>query len=509
MNSRFKIQSLGWMVALLLTVVACDNEETERIFEAAFDSNEIGLAAKDESKELVVNYSIPTIEETTVTLDLTENGVSYGTDYTTDPAASEGVVTVTVPVGSERASVSITRLVEFIPEGNSVDITLSSITGEASAEIVGEPTATVVFEEVISSGNTINLQTGGSTMPNQCYIDLSTNTQTVVARDTWELAFYSGSENKVFLNASLLVSAAELVESTDIDAVSSETVFETPLELTTLNQQTFQTEDVTVSNVAELLVGLPVGYSQYGPYTDNREGTETAIKPISSTDADNKVYIVGLGNEVPAESNGSLNTTGEHRGFYKIRVLMDGDNYKLQYAALNATTHEEVTISKDEAFNSTFFSLIEGQEVSVEPAAAEWDINFAGVFSFYGYDFGFGAGLTYTDYGLHNTLGGTGLYQVLTYTTEDGEEVDTGAPSYDDFSISDVEEASFVTDDRAVIGSDWRQAGSRDGSTPASQKDDRYFVIKDSAGNYYKLQFTRLLSNEGERGYAQFVYELL
>lgn len=364
------------------------------------------------------------------------------------------------------------------------------------------------FEEEVVATGVINLETGGSTMPNQCYIDLSTGTQTAVARDTWELAFYSGSENKVFLNASLLVAAAELVESTDIDAVTSETVFNTPLSYSSSNPYTGETTELEVTTVGELTAGLPVSYTQYDNWTDNMEGTETAISTISATDANNKVYLVSLGNEVPTEANleGGINVSGDQRGFYKIRVLMDGDSYTLQYAELDATTHQEATISKDAAFNSKFFSLVNGQEVSVEPEAAFWDINFIGVFSYHSG----GYGLTYTDYALHNTLGGTGLYQVTTYTTDENDEkVDSGEPSYEEFTLADVDEASFVTDNRAVIGSGWRQSASFDGSTPASHKDDRYFVVKDSNGNYFKMMFTRLLSAEGERGHSQFIYELL
>ncbi|PIB37168.1 hypothetical protein BFP72_18020 [Reichenbachiella sp. 5M10] len=503
MIPKITFKTLSLLAGILLVFTACDSEDgVERLFEAGFQTNTIGLSAADESREVVVNFSIPTIIESTVTLDLTEQGVSYGTDYQTSPAAVDGVITLTVPVGAESAQVTVTRLVDFLPAGNSLELSLSSITGEESVEIVGSPALSIKFEEVIADGGVIDLLTGGSNMPNQCYIDLSTFTQTVVRRDTWELAFYSGTENRVFLNAALLVTAAELTEFTDIDAVSSETVFTPPLELTSYGQP------VTVSNVTDLTAGLPIGYSMYGSYTDAKDGQleSTAIAEISATDSENKVYLISLGSSIPAEHNteGGLTTTGESRGIYKIRVLLDGDNYKLQYAALDAKTHQEVTIAKTPTYNHTYFSMTAGSEVAVEPAKENWDINFSGVYSYYGFDFGFGAGLTYSDYALHNTLNGVSLYEVITYTKdEEGSISENDVPSYEAFSLSDVHEENLISDNRAVIGSDWRD------SSAGIAKDDRYYVIKDLDGNYFKLQFTQLLSEEGERGYGQFVYAQL
>ncbi|WP_461532136.1 HmuY family protein [Sinomicrobium sp.] len=364
----------------------------------------------------------------------------------------------------------------------------------------------------------IDVESGGSTEPNQVYIDLSTEETKVVRRDAWELGFYSGSENRVFLNASILVTAAELPGYTDIDAVNSSTVFEAPMQFKSLDLQSFQPVDVTVNNVEELKVGLPLGYGMYGDadsgisFTDSTEGqlNGTAIAEVSTTDADNKVYIVSAGSAIPDEAAepGSINTSGDPRGFYKIRVLTDGNEYTLQYAELDAETHQEVKISKDAAYNIKAFSLVNGEEVDVEPAKNEWDINFTSVYSYYGDFAGTVAGVTFSDFAVHNTLGGTGVYTVFTSITEEGETTVTDAPSFEDFSKADVEEAEFVYNDKTVIGSDWRQtAGFSGGEDKVS--DDRYYIVKDADGNYFKLQFTAFLNAGGERGYPQFKYELL
>ena len=118
---------------------------------------------------------------------------------------------------------------------------------------------------------------------------------------------------------------------------------------------------------------------------------------------------------------------------------------------------------------------------------------------------GMNAGLTYSDYVVHNTLNGVGVYMVLTEEPGEGEDADpvaTGAPSYEDFTLDDINENKLVFNDRALIASGWR-------STSNGAKSDRYYIIKDTDGNFYKLKFTALLNEQGERGYPQIVYDLL
>jgi len=354
------------------------------------------------------------------------------------------------------------------------------------------------------SGGIIDPEVGGFNQPNRVYVDLSTGEQLAVSRDSWEIAMYNGSENRVYLNSALLVSAAELEGITDITAVTEATTLTSPLTLNALDQ-TFTPTTVTVNTVAELMQGLPVGYFQYGDldagisFTDSKEGelTGTAFGEISTTDSENNVYIINLGNEIPTTDNGGLNHVGDARGYMKVRILTNGSSYTIQYAALsNTTDFSEITVNKDGNYNHTAVSLTDGQIVNNEPMSSNWDIDFGGVFSYYGSQGPLVAGLTYSDYTLHNTLGGVGLYQIIV-------EDDT-TPSYTSFTYADVNETSFVYNDRAVVGSDWRNLGD-----PVSVKNDRYYVVKDTDGNYYKFRFTAVVSETGERGYPQFQYELL
>ncbi len=504
-------------IALLSILSSCSSDDDGDLidFTVSFSSATVSLAETDTDREITLNFSRAATEAGTITVSYTGNNAVYGTDFTTSPAGSDGNISVPVAVGDLNTSITFTKLQDPI-EGTtkSVAFTLSDY-DQADWSNGSTTSSEVSFTPIASTGGVIDAEQGGSNLPNQVYIDLSSNTQTAIRRDAWEIAFYNGTENRVFLNSSLLVAAAELDGYTDILSVTEDSDLSSPLELNTFDQA-FQATTVTVTTVGELAAGLPVSYPQYGNvaenlvFTDNREGTleGTAFAEISTTADENHVYIVSLGNEIPSEPAdvGSIATTGDPRGLMKVRVLSDGASYTIQFADLDETTDfTEVTIQKDDSFNLSAFSLTDGQSVSIEPQKGSWDLNFSGVFSYYGVA-SFGgpptvAGLTFSDYVLHNTLGGVGLYQV---TTKDSEGNATDAPAYADFSRDDVVESELVYDDRAVIGSGWRSVFG-----VAAVRDDRYFVLKDANDNYYKLLFTAFLNDQGERGFPQFTYERL
>ena len=211
---------------------------------------------------------------------------------------------------------------------------------------------------VVIDGAAIAPEVGGPNEPNQVYIDLSTNTTSSVKRDSWELGFYAGSDFRVTLNGSIYMAAGQLSE-TDIDAVTS-----------------------TSAEVKELQPKVAVGTFDAAntAYVDAPDGTITtkAIAEISSTDANNKVYLLNLGDEIGTEAptTGSVDISDDSKGWKKIRILKSGNDYVLQYADLDATTHKEVTISKSTTHNFTFFSFNTESEVTVTPEKTNWDLNF-------------------------------------------------------------------------------------------------------------------------------------
>ncbi|WP_407556960.1 HmuY family protein [Winogradskyella sp. 4-2091] len=328
---------------------------------------------------------------------------------------------------------------------------------------------------IIIEGATVTPDVGGSNEENQVYIDLSTDTSTAVQRDSWDLGFYSGSDFRVAINGSIYMATAEL-SSTDIDAINSSTA-----EVQELQSQvaigTFDADNME-------FIDAPFG-----------QITETAIEAISSTEAENPVYLVNLGYEVGTEeaTTGSVAVAGDARGWKKIRVLRNGNDYVLQYADLDDTVHQEITISKNNSYNFIFFSFNTETEVSVEPEKSDWDLNFT-VFTNEIENYG---SYGYSDFVVTNTKGGAVSYKI---------DTETESYTYEDFSLTDALSIAFDNDQRN-IGSSWRVGGGPS-SSPAII-DTVFYIVNDTAGNYYKIQFLAMYSEDGERGHPKFVYSLL
>ena len=493
-------------IALLLIISSCSDDEGQDLIEFTvnFNSETVSTDEEDTAIDLQLNFSRPASEAGTISIAYTGTNAEYGTDFTTTPDGASGNLVVSVAEGDQSASFTFNKLSNAI-EGSTKSVTFSIDGFDQTDWSQGATSSTLVsYTPIAATEGIIDTENGGSNMPNQVYFDFSSATQTAVQRDTWEIALYNGTENRVFLNPALSVSAVEITGVTDLLSITESSELPEPMELTGLNAM-FQPEAINVSTVSELMEGLPVGYYQYGnleegiSFTDNAEGTleGTAFSEVSSTAEENYVYIVSLGYEIPApaEDVGSINTSGDPRGYMKVRVLSNGNSYTIQYADLAETeSYNEATVPKDAAYNLTAFSLSDGESVSVEPTKGEWDINLSGVFSYYGDSGGLVAGLTYSDYVLHNTLGDVGLYQIT---------IEGDIPTYANFTMADVDESAFVYDNRAVVGSGWRDAFN------GVINENVYYVLKDADGNYYKFDFTAFTSAEGERGHYQFTYERL
>ncbi|RLJ65424.1 heme-binding HmuY-like protein [Lacinutrix venerupis] len=333
---------------------------------------------------------------------------------------------------------------------------------------------------IIIEGAAIAPSVGGPNQQNQVYVDLSTNTTTSVQRDSWDLGFYSGTEFRVVINGSIAMAAAQLT-ATDIDAVTSS------------DQEIQDLQPMVRTNT----------YNEVSmQYVDDPSGdlNATAISEISATDSNNNVYLVNLGKEVGTETpaTGSIDTSDDPRGWKKIRVLQDGANYILQYADLDATTHQEVTIFKNANYNYTFFSFNTNSEIVIEPAKEDWDLNFTTFTDevFIGAD-SYGP-YFYSDFVLSNIKEDTKVYMIDT-------EVETDL-SYDNFTLADIDNTLFSLDQRS-IGSSWRNSGGPNSSP--SLKDNVFYIVSDTDGNLYKLKFLALFNEAGERGYPEFVYSLL
>lgn len=460
---------------VLLAFTACNNDDDEvvAVNAVAFATTSVNLTAA--ATPIEIKFATPTAAAGSVTVSFVETAVANGTDFTTLPAATGK--TVVIPFEKNVSSVTFTfnKLVDAI-EGQVKNVVFTITSATINTTIAENKSIQVNFNETASLGSALAPEVGGPTQPNQVFVDLSSGKLTSVLRTSWDLGFYSGTDFRVVINPTVKMSAKQ-TNSINIDEV--------------------QAEDETMF----------VNGNGSATQVDDAAGdiTKTTIATISATDADNKVYLINMGSNPAAvkPDPGKEGTgTGTSRGWKKVRILRSGNDYKVQYADIAATTHEEIIVTKNAAYNFTFLSLLDKKTVSAEPQKTQWDISFT---SFTNVIQGQN-GLTpynYADFVLSNLKGGAKAYQVL-----------TTAFTYDAFTLANVDATKF-TEDQRNIGANWRSttAGGTDANgNPISAlvvRTDRFFVVKDPAGNVYKVKFTGGLNAGGERGYPTFQYAIL
>ncbi|OEK04005.1 hypothetical protein BFP71_10940 [Roseivirga misakiensis] len=327
-----------------------------------------------------------------------------------------------------------------------------------------------------ASGAIIDPAVGGPTQPNQVFIDLSKESQTSVARNAWDLGFYTGSDFRVILNnsSSTLARPIQKVELNDVSA--ADTVgFGVQLNIDAI--------------FGALFGPPPVWLPEAKTWSDDPSGdlTKTAIDEISDTAEDNPVYIINRGK----------NPDGSPRGWMKVRTLRNGEGYTLQYAEINATSYQELNVSKRDDIDFVAVSFDTGIITTI-PERNDWDFAFT----------------IFTD--LLTVGPGTSIpYAIRDYviSNRNGVEVAqvevTGEIGYDNFSYGQIGSVDFSTAISA-IGNGWRNVAQPGSNIETGVKEGIFYVVKDTSGNYYKLRFTRLVdAQSGERGNPQFQYDLL
>lgn len=453
--------------ALLFSFNSCSKDDDSinyDTFVVAFNSTSANLMEIESQQNLPLVYSASAKYSGTITVAINAVNAIYGEDFTTTPAANDNILTLSINTGETTNTITFNKLNPFLDE--TTEITFTIIDVDYKGAIIQGNNSIVLNGAPVMSG-VVQPELGGPNEGNQVYVDLSGNATTLVQRDSWDLGFYSGNEFRVGLNGSIYMAAA-LLNSTDIDAIYSDDV-------TNLQPQV---AIGTFDAANEAYVDAP-----------NGDIMGTAIEEVSDNPENNKVYLLNLGYEIGTETPtvGTASVIGEHRGWMKIRVLKDGENYVLQYANLDDTNHQEVSIGKDSDYNFSFFSFNTKTTVSVEPEKEKWDMCFTVFTNIIEGNGSYG----YSDFVVHNRKGGVTAYQV-----------DTDIKAYDEFVYSDLDESQLQEDQR-VIGSNWRDVFE------GQQYTDRYYILKDPNGNFYKIKFLALSNDNGIRGYPEFQFELL
>ena len=431
--------------------------------EVQFETNQQGMGVAVGTIDIRLKLSRATDRDITVLLTMTPtSGVEYGTDFTTTPAATNDTIRVNILSGNNEGVITLSKTPGALFYED--DQLLFRIISSTSPVVIGTTSQfTLSFTEIVATSGAITGNGGGATFGNKVFFDLSANSEKDVQRTSWDLGFYSGADWRVILNSSSAMMAKQInkndltqVTATDTLGFSSEVVF---------------------SQMAPTITALP--YIDY----PNGDLSRTAIAEVSANDADNKVYIInrGLGIGVPAPQ----------RGWKKIRVLRNANGgYTLQHADITSSTFSTLEIGRNTAYNFNYISFENGL-VPVEPEADRWDI----AWTYFSNVTDFGGGevpYLFQDFVIQNR------------NVQTAKVMNTSIP-YSAFTAADISSLTFSSAQNG-IGSDWRSGGGPT-SSPAV-KDDRYYIIKDGADNYYKLKFTAM-TQAGERGYPAFEFALL
>lgn len=309
---------------------------------------------------------------------------------------------------------------------------------------------------------TLNGGPGGASAVNSVYVDFSADRQDSVKRESWDLGFYGGDDYRVIINHTTGATAIQINKTDLTQVTASDTIGKTSLLTLGTGDGAFSAIDPVDTSKTTYLNG-------------------TVIKAVSATDADNKVYIINRG------------TAGgvAKKDLEKVRIIRKSSGYTLQYAKLGETTFKTIDIAKNADYNFNYISFENGA-VTVEPAKAKWDIQW----TLSTYKATATIPYTFSDFVLINFVGGTQAAEIMTSTV-----------SYENFAAANIAAVKFSSN-RDVIGGNWRVTQSS--TETVGVRTNRFYVIKDVAGNVYKLRFISFTSNDGGvRGYPVIEYKLV
>lgn len=459
MNIKFHYLLMCSLLSLLF--LACDDEDEQlQPFSANFSNTEIGFSDDESEKTVDIIFSRATTEAGIANITIDAGSLRYGeqNDYFTEPAAENNSLQIPFENGVNSVSFTLHKGTALnIAENASISFELQQ--SSELFQIGPNSEVTAEFSEnFIASSGTVTLDAGGPDFPVVAFFDISKNKQTRVDKYSWDLGFYNGAENRVTVNNTANVMARPL-NKTDMADVTAED---------------------TVGFAQTMTVGF-TGVAEGAFWIDDHTGdlSATAFGEIATSSDDAKVFII--------------KRDGDDRNWKKVRVFTNASGYTIEYADISAESFETVEVSKDEAFNFSYFDMDNGV-VNVAPAKDSWDF-------------------MYSTYAVRYSMGGPAIpygfndYIIINRFATEVAMVLKSDVSFTDFDITDAEALEYASNING-IGSSWRSGGGPN-SSPEEFK-DRFYILKDSQDNYYKVEFLDLTANDAEeRGHLNLKYELL
>ena len=144
-----------------------------------FETNEQGMAATDTAITVKLKLTQGVKADIPVTLTLNEQGVVYGIDYITIPAAQNGKIILTVPSGNNETSFIIKKMPGVLLDGD--EKVVVDLYSSGNPVLIGVTKQfTLGFAELIATNAEAVIDGGGVLFPNKVFIDLSANRETPI-----------------------------------------------------------------------------------------------------------------------------------------------------------------------------------------------------------------------------------------------------------------------------------------------------------------------------------------
>src|SRR5690606_33953801 len=115
------------LMILAFTASCSDDNNGSGGDSVSFANQSVNLT--DDETQIQILFSAPTVSAGEVTIQFTQNGVSYGTDFSTTPAANGSEIRVPFDAGVTSTSFSFSRL--YDPEAGSVTFTIAGASNNA------------------------------------------------------------------------------------------------------------------------------------------------------------------------------------------------------------------------------------------------------------------------------------------------------------------------------------------------------------------------------------------
>jgi hypothetical protein len=220
MNRFFKISFLIAGVGLIALLVSCKDDPKLPDNLIQFESDQLGFNSTD--NDLLVNITLSRALSSTepITIQAELTGLTYVTDFITEPASVANVISMTIPANATTATLKISKVTGALFDGDErIKFTLQTV---PSGLVIGAKNQlTLSFSEIVATQATMDPGVGGVLQPNKVFVDLSANRQQSLSRAVWDLGFYTvDGQFRVILNTSSSMLVRQ-INKNDLNAVTA------------------------------------------------------------------------------------------------------------------------------------------------------------------------------------------------------------------------------------------------------------------------------------------------